>query len=168
MARGGDEVHPTLAPTAMTRAWHARGFPEQTERLRRRWLASAEWSEGRARGEVEVWGADWRGARRKLLAFLSEPAIGLEPGVWYGLDSVTARVAAHDPDLLGATFTAATARHAAGDDPRAAAIAEVVAVELMTALSWFGLVEVADVPGQPRAVRRTPVEAAVGAVGGHR
>lgn len=153
LAEQGDD-HPRLVPTAAGRPWRERTFGAQSDRLRWWWQASTEWVEGRARAEVEVWGADWRGARRKLAALLPEPAVGLEPGVWYALESVAARLAAHDPDLLGATFTAATARHASGEDARAAAIAEVVAVELATAFAWFGLVEVADLPGQPRAVRR--------------
>lgn len=155
----GDKPRWTLGPSA--RGWRERPFPAQSERLRWWWLASADWIEGRARAEVEVWGADWRGARRRLLALLVEPDVGLEPGTWYALDSVAARLAARDPELLGTTFTAATAR-AAGEagaagseeDARLAAITEVVRVELETAFAWFGLVELAAVPGQTRAVRR--------------
>lgn len=159
LQRDGDDAHPILLPTTSGRQWRERSFPEQTERLRRWWFASTEWIEGRARGEVEVWGADWRGARRKLAALLTHPALAVEPGVWYGLDSVATRLAAHDPDFLGGTFTAATARHATGADARAAAITEVVAVELATAFSWFGVVQVADLPGHPRAVRRPGADA---------
>lgn len=152
--------HPYLRLGPGARPWRDRSFAAQTERLRWWWSAAAEWIEGRGRAEVEVWGADWRGARRRLLALLSEPALGLAPATWYTLDSVATRIAAHDPDLLGPTFTAATARAAGGagaggdeDAARSAAIADVVRVELETAFAWFGLVALTDIPGQTRALR---------------
>ena len=169
----GAHLRPRLVLAAGARSWRDRSFAQQQDRLRWWWLASEDWIEGRERGEVQVWGADWRGARRKLLSLLAAEAIALEPGVWYAIDSVAARIAAHDPDLLGGTFTAATARASAGatasttgaagagagDDDEAtrlAAIAAVLLVELKTAFAWFGLVEVADIPGQARAVRVPP------------
>jgi hypothetical protein len=161
LAQHGDDHHPTLMTTAAARGWRNQSFPAQSERLRWWWLASPHWLEGRARDDVEVWGADWRGARRKVVTLLAEPAIGLEPGTWYTLESVTSRVAAHDPNVLGSTFTAATARQAAGDDGRAAATAEVVAIELGTAMAWFGLIEVATIPGHGGAVRLTGAGRAV-------
>ncbi len=155
----GGRTRFALGPGA--RRWREQTFPAQSERLRWWWLASGDWIEGRARAEVEVWGADWRGARRRLLALLTDPEVGLAPETWYSLDSVATRLAARDPELLGPTFTAATAR-AAGEvgagaseeDARRAAIADVVRIELETAFAWFGLVELAAVPGQTRAVRR--------------
>jgi len=165
---GSESGRPRLVLAPGARSWRDRAFPEQTERLRWWWLASTDWIEGRERGEVEVWGVDWRGARRRLLALLADAELGLEAGAWYTVDSVTARIAARDPELLGSTFTAATARvageaGAGGDEAeaRAAAIADVVRVECETALAWFGLVELADVPGKTRAVRvvvRAPAE----------
>src|SRR5581483_6100054 len=150
-----------LAPTF--RAWRERPFAELTADLRARWEASATWSEGVGSGRIEVRGVDWAGARRRLLAALAEPAVGLEPGVWHALDGVAERVAAADPDLLGATFAAATASTAgeagAGADEeeaRRAAIADVVAIELAGALRWFGVVETGVVPGKSAAVRRPP------------
>ena len=148
------------ATGAGLRRWRDRAFADQSERLRRWWLDRGDWPEGEAGGTVEVWGADWRGARRRLLALLGDPALGLKVGVWYALDPVTARVAARDPDLLGPTFTAATARHG-GDDGRAGAIAEVAGIALTGAFAWFGLVEVADIPGHARAVRVTAAGAAL-------
>jgi hypothetical protein len=149
-----------LTLTSGVRLWRDRTFAAQTERLRWWWRASPEWIEGRRLGEVEVWGADWRGARRKLLEVLADPAIGPPPGQWATLDSVAARLAAHDPDLLGSSVTVATARpaapvnDAAGEESaRAAAVAEVVRVELATAFAWFGLVDLTDVPGRTRAMR---------------
>lgn len=159
LLQGGDPDQPVPSITAAARVWRDRSFADQSERLRRRWLDGTDWIEGRSRGEVEVWGADWRGARRRLLPLLAHPAIGLTPGVWHALDSVATRIAAHDPDLLGATFTAATARHAGGSGiggdaaGRLAAVAEVVAVELTTAFAWFGLVELAAIPGHAWALR---------------
>ncbi len=152
-----EKSHLVLDPSA--RRWRGQSFAQQTERLRRRWLDHPDWIEGRSRDEIDVWGADWGSARRKLLALVASPKIETEPGTWYALDSVAARLASLDPDLLGPTFTAATARStptAGGEDPesgRIAATATIVAVELVTALAWFGLVEVADVVGRTRAVR---------------
>lgn len=159
-AAGGEHRSHLILGPAM-RPWREREFVAQSERLRWWWLAATDWIEGRGRAEVEVWGADWRGARRRLEALLGDAELGLGTGEWYALDSVAARIAARDPELLGATFTAATAR-AAGDagaggdeeEARAAAIADVVRVEMETAFAWFGLVELADIPGQTRALRR--------------
>ena len=151
----GEETLEAEPRSPALRRWRERSFAAQSERLQWWWLASSEWIEGRARDEVEVWGADWRGARRKLLALLAAPEIGLAVETWYTMESVAARIAAHEPDLLGLTFTAATARQTDSADTRAAAIAEVVAIELTTAFAWFGLVELTDVPGHTRAVRVT-------------
>ncbi|MFM9108278.1 MAG: helicase-associated domain-containing protein [Chloroflexota bacterium] len=159
---GDDGPPPSLAVTAAVRQWRERSFPEQAERMRWWWGNSAEWIEGRDAGLVEIWGVDWREARRRLIALLGDPATGLTGGHWYTLESVTLRLAARDPELLGPAFTAATARQPGGSgglaDPaeaRAAATAEAAAVELSTACAWLGLVEIADVPGQTRAVRVT-------------
>jgi hypothetical protein len=154
--REEDHGKPGFEATAAVRAWRDRSFSDQMTRLRERWLAAPEWTEGREREAVVVWGADWRGFRHRLQGLLDE----LEPEAWYPVEGVAAWAAARDPDLLGPTFTAATARRAGDpdDDPaerRRAAVAEVVAVALETAPVWFGLVEVADA-GRARAVRRLP------------
>lgn len=172
-----DEPVLTLAPGI--RAWRDLSFPDQTPRLRERWLALPEWIEAVGRGELAVWGADWRGFRRKLLGHLAAlptvagPGSGEdEPGgAWFALDAVAAWVAARDPDLLGATFTAASARRPdrraqAEADHRRAAIADAIVIAAETALGWFGIVELAATPGQPRAIRATmpsdPAEPAAG------
>jgi hypothetical protein len=148
---GDDEPRLVLAPAA--RAWRDRSFPDQGARLRQRWLTSGEWIEGRTREQVEVWGADWRGFRRRLLALLGD----LDPDAWYPVEAVAAWVAGRDPDLLGGNFTAATARRTGtgnrGPDARLAAVAEVVAVTLDTSLDWFGDIERALIPGHTSAVR---------------
>jgi hypothetical protein len=158
-AQGAFEATPAL------RGWRDRSFPDQLDRLRERWLAAPEWIEGRERERerVVVWGADWRGFRRRLLALIEE----LEPDAWYPADGIAAWAAGRDPDLLGPTFTAATARRAGepNDDPaerRRAAVAEVAAVALETAPVWFGVVEVADAGQGTRRVRvvRRPSPAA--------
>jgi hypothetical protein len=143
-----------LVVTRAIRAWRDRTFAEQMSRLRERWLASPDWIEGAGREEVQVWGADWRGFRHKLTGYLG----ALEAGAWHPVEAVSAWLAALDANLLGATFTVATARHVGdGDDHagRLAAIAEVAAVTLTTALDWFGLVETAAIPHHTRAVRLT-------------
>ncbi|MDP9366788.1 MAG: helicase-associated domain-containing protein [Chloroflexota bacterium] len=153
---------PQLDVTGKIRAWRDRSFPEQTDRLRESWLKSRDWIEGRGRADIEVWGADWRGFRRRLLPHLTE----LDPAAWYPVESVAAWVAAREPDLLGATFTAATARHTGRrDEPdterRQAAVAEAVRVAIETSLNWFGIVELADAPGGIRALQ-APSAAHVG------
>lgn len=152
---GSDGPH--LELTGGIREWRDRSFPEQMDRLRGWWLNSRDWIEGRGRADIEVWGADWRGFRRRLLPHLAE----LDPAAWYPVESVATWVAAREPALLGATFTAATARHTARrNDPdvdrREAAIAEAVRVAIETALAWFGIVELADAPGGVRALRSSP------------
>jgi hypothetical protein len=147
--------HPTIEVTPAVRGWRDRSFADQTARLRELWLALPEWIEGRERETVVVWGADWRGFRRRLLRLLEE----LPPEVWFPVEGIAAWAAGRDPELLGATFTAATARRAGDPDEgpgerRRAAVAEVVAVALETAPLWFGLVQVVAPPGQPKVVRR--------------
>jgi len=151
-----------LRPTAGIRPWRDLAFPEQGARLLTAWLNHPERPEGAGRADVSVWGADWRGFRRRLLAALAE----WEPGTWYPVENVAARLAARDPDLLGATFTAATARETdrpedRAGDRRRSAVAEVVALTLQTVPAWFGLVETGAIPGHATAVRLTATGAAV-------
>lgn len=157
--RGEDDAVLTVAPSA--RAWRDLSFEHQTDLLRQRWLSSADWIEGRGRADLTIWGADWRGFRRRLLAQIAalpeqEPGAESETdaGSWYPVEAVAAWIAARDPDLLGPTFTVATARRVdqAGDDQaerRRAAIAESVTVALETAVQWFGIVRLSAVAGQP-------------------
>jgi hypothetical protein len=152
------------------RAWRGRSFGAQTTRLRERWLRLARWTEGEPAGLVEVWGADWRGMRPRLLAALADPELELIPGTWVTLESLAARLAARYPTLLGPSFMAATARqtHEAAvgledDEARAAALADVIALELGGAFAWFGLTRVVDAPGQPRAICLTETGAALAA-----
>lgn len=147
-----DDLDTRFSLGSAFRLWRDRSFAEQTDRLHWWWLDLSDWPEGSAAEVVEVWGADWRGARRRLIALLTDPDLALQTELWYPLDSVAERIAARDPDLLGPTFTAATARETAGDG-RAAAIAEIVSVELSTAFVWFGYTHTADIPGHASAVR---------------
>ncbi len=156
IVRGGAEVGQeplTLDPAI--RLWRDRSFADQMERLRRQWLASQSWIEGVAREDVDVWGAEWVLFRRKLLVHLA----ALAGEHWYALEDLAAWLAARDPEMLGATFTVATARRVepTGGDTgrRRAAIAEVVAVTLETAFRWFGLVEAAESGRTVRLVRLT-------------
>jgi hypothetical protein len=159
-----------MVPGPNLRAWRRSAFPEQTNRLRQWWLRLPRWIEGEPAGVVEIWGADWRGMRPRLLAALADPEAGLETGAWVTLESLAARLAASYPRLLGPSFSAATARMGgeigSGVDEhqaRQAALSDVIAVELGGPFTWFGLVEIADSPGQPRAVRLTPLGAALAA-----
>lgn len=156
---------PHLVAGPEARPWRERSFTEQTERLRQRWLELPRWTEGEPAGIVEVWGADWRQFRPKLAAALADPDVGLAIGQWVTLQSLTERMAARFPALLGPSFRAATARLAgeagAGqteEEARAAALADVVAFELSGPFVWFGLTRIVDRPGLPRAVARTETE----------
>jgi hypothetical protein len=151
---GGDKPDSPVRATTAIRTWREQSFAEQTARLRKRWLESTAWLEGAAREEVEVWGADWRRFRRRLLERIDT----LDVKVWFPIDDVASWVAAADANMLGATFTAATARKTGGDDElarRKAAIAEVATVAISTSLEWFGIVETATLPRRAKVVRRT-------------
>jgi hypothetical protein len=139
------------------REWVRLGFPVQHQRLRDAWLASEGWVEGREREEVEVWGADWSGFRHRLVDALT----GLDSLPWFALDDLALWVAEQHPTLIGTTFTAASARSVpAGGDERLAATAQVVGIDLETALAWLGYVQVAPVSREGLAVRwrGNPVE----------
>src|SRR5918994_2596444 len=117
------------------RAWRGIAFGAQTVRLRERWLRLPRWVECEPAGVVDVWGADWRGMRPRLLTALADPEIGVIPPRWVTLESLALRLAAGYPRLLGPSFTAATARlggEAGGgeDEERAAALSDVIAPEL--------------------------------------
>jgi hypothetical protein len=151
-----------------TRAWRGLSFRTQTTRLRDRWLRLPCWIEGESAGIVDVWGADWRGMRPRLLAALAAPDIGFTPDEFVTLESLAARLAACYPALLGPSFTAATARQGgevgAGvseDEARSAALADVIALELNGPFTWFGLTEIRDRPGHPRAIYLTTVGSAL-------
>jgi hypothetical protein len=152
------------------RAWRSTSFREQTARLRERWLRLPRWIEGEPAGLIDVWGADWRGMRPRLMAALADPEIGLVAGEWVTMETLAARLAARYPRLLGPSFSAATARMAgevgAGVDEqeaRNAALSDVIALELGGPFVWFGLTETADMPAHPRAVRLTQTGAALAA-----
>src|SRR5829696_8207822 len=144
------------------RGWRGSAFGTQTVRLRERWLRMSRWVEGEPAGVVDVWGGDWRGMRPRLLTALADPEMGLIPPRWATLESVASRLAARYPRLLGPSFMAATARlggeAGAGvdeEEARAAALSDVIALELGGAFVWFALAETVDRPGQARAIRLT-------------
>ena len=141
-------IRPIIGPGM--REWVRLGFAIQCQRLRHAWLASEGWIEGREREEVDVWGADWSGFRHRLVDALT----GLDPLPWFALDDLALWVAEQHPTLIGNTFTAASARSVpAGGDERLAATAQVVGIDLETALTWLGYVEVAPVSREGLAVR---------------
>ena len=159
-----------IVPGPHARTWRGQAFPAQTAQLRERWLRLPRWIEGEPAALVEIWGANWRGMRPRLLAALADPEIGLLPGRWATLESLAARLAAHCPTLLGSSFSAATARMggdagAGGDEreARTAALGDVIAVELAGPFTWFGITATLDVPGQPRAIKLTAPGAALAA-----
>jgi hypothetical protein len=141
-------IRPLVGPGI--REWTRLPFATQDERLRQAWLESDVWIEGREREEIDVWGADWRGFRRRLLESIGE----LDAGAWFMVDDLAARLAEQNPTMIGTTFTAASARATRGGaDDRAAAIAQVIEVELETALAWFGIVQLGVASGSGEVVR---------------
>jgi DNA-binding IclR family transcriptional regulator len=149
---GGDRHAVRPVPSGLVRQWRSRTFADQIAALRDVWLVADQWIEGREREQIDVWGADWQGFRRRLLGALRE----IEAGSWFVLTDVARRIAGQDPGLIGSTFTAASAR--GGRDrgnARTAAIAQIVEVELETAMWWFGFVEIARIPRKGLAVRVT-------------
>jgi hypothetical protein len=144
LVTGGAEIgQEPLAVSSAIREWRDRSFAEQTARLQHHWLTNPSWIEGDAREDVDVWGAEWIPFRRKLLVSLAD----LPDKTWYLIGDLASWIAARDPDMLGATFTVATARPVESTDGdtgrRRAAIAEVATVTLETAVRWFGLVVIA-------------------------
>lgn len=143
-------IRPTLS--TRVRGWRGRSFTEQMAQLKAVWLASDQWNEGHEREEIDVWGADWRGFRHRLLEALA----GIPAGEWLLIEDLGLRLAEQNPMLIGATFTAASARSSDDrGDARIAVIARIIAVEVETALWWFGLVDLNTVPGKGLAVRVT-------------
>jgi hypothetical protein len=151
-ATGADKHAVRPVPSSRVRHWRSRSFAQQTAELRDVWLHADQWVEGREREQIDVWGADWQGFRRRLLAALGE----IGEGEWLLVTDVARRVAEQDPGLIGSTFTAASAR-GGGDrgDARTLAIAQIAEIELQTAMFWLGFVELARVDRQGLALRVT-------------
>jgi len=153
-------IRPVVSPRV--RDWTRLTFGAQNERLKEAWLESDVWIEGREREEIDVWGADWRGFRRRLLEAIAE----LDSNAWFMVDDLAARLAEQNPTMIGATFTAASSRASRGGaDERNAAIAQIIEVEMETALGWFGVVQLGVAAGSgevvtPVAARDVPDEAA--------
>ncbi|MGC4108096.1 MAG: helicase-associated domain-containing protein [Thermomicrobiales bacterium] len=116
------------------------------------WLATDQWYEGREREEIDVWGADWRGFRHRLLEALGT----VSAGEWVLVEDLAQRFAEQFPTLVGTTFTAASARSSDDrGDTRKMAVARIIAVEVETALWWFGVVDLVRVPSRGLALRVT-------------
>lgn len=147
---------------SQARAWRGLSFAEQTGRLWEQWLRLPRWTEGEPAGIVDLWGADWRGFRPRLLTALAEQEIGLRAGDWVSLESLAGRIATCVPAILGPSVVAATARlggeagaGADEEEARAAALTDVIAFELAGPLVWFGVTHTQDQPGKARAVMLT-------------
>jgi hypothetical protein len=157
--------------TREVRTWTRLGFDAQIARLLSGWIECDLWLEGREREEIEIWGADWQGMRRRLVDAID----GLDGENWYEVGALSHRLAEQHPDMLGGTFTAASARAIpAGTDERTASIAQVLAIEIETAFTWFGKVQtgrtrpagmavrrVTPPPARPRGIANMPVLAIV-------
>jgi hypothetical protein len=149
---GGDKhaVRPVITPRV--RQWRGYTFAHQIGALRDVWLFSDQWVEGREREQIDVWGADWQGFRRRLLGDLRE----MDPHEWFLLTDVARRLAEQDTGIVGSTFTAASARGGVDrGDARIAAIAQIIEIELQTAMWWFGFVDLVRIGRKGTALRVT-------------
>lgn len=152
LTAAGDKHAVRPVPSSRVRHWRSRGFAQQTAELRDIWLHADQWVEGREREQIDVWGADWQGFRRRLIAALAE----IGEGEWLLVGDVARRVAEQDPGLIGTTFTAASARGGQDrGDARAAAMAQIAEVELQTAMHWMGFVDLARLDRRGFALRVT-------------
>ncbi|HWV23953.1 MAG TPA: hypothetical protein VNZ58_07170 [Thermomicrobiales bacterium] len=148
-------------PSDSVRQWRSRSFASQTAALRDIWVAADAWIEGRERDQVDVWGADWQGFRRRLLGALRD----IDGERWFLVSDVARRLAGQDPGIIGSTFTAASSR-GGRESGRSAVIAQVIELEIETAMYWLGFVELVPLPKRGLAMRVT--EAARLAVGDSR
>jgi hypothetical protein len=149
---GGDKNAIRPVPTPRVRQWRGRGFAHHIAALRDVWLYADQWVEGRERGQIDVWGADWQGFRRRLLGDLGE----IDPHEWFLLTDVARRLAEQDTGIVGSTFTAASSR--SGEergDARVAVIAQIIELELQTAMWWFGFVDLVRLGRKGLAMRVT-------------
>jgi hypothetical protein len=143
-------IRPIL--TTRVRQWRGRSFADQIGALRDVWLYADQWIEGREREQIDVWGADWQGFRRRLLGDLRD----MDPHEWFLLAEVARRLAEQDTGIVGSTFTAASSRGGLDrGDARIAAIAQIIEIELQTAMWWFGFVELVPLGRKGTALRVT-------------
>jgi len=114
--------------------WARQTFATQTQELFAAWRGMTGWTEGQ-KTAVQLWGVDWPGFRARLLDALT----ACQPGHWYALENLLARLAHVRPSLLGETFTASSA---VGQTPpdRDALTRACTETTLRTALAWFGVV----------------------------
>ncbi len=141
-------IRPVVA-TAV-REWIRLDFEAQMARLRDVWRGSDAWLEGWERDEIEFWGANWPGFRARLIGAIED----LDRQQWVLVEDLAARLAEQHPDLIGGTFTAATTRPTRnGLDERTSAIAQAVEVELRTALTWTGHIQLARTANGRTAAR---------------
>lgn len=148
---GTDKGAVRLTVGSTVRDWTRHGFEVQMQRLTDAWLDSDIWIEGREREDVEIWGADWRGFRRRL----REAVQALDPGEWLLVEDLAARLAEQNTAIIGSSFSAATSRAPRqGMDERTATIAEVIQTEIETGLAWMGIVQLGVAQRGGEAVQR--------------
>lgn len=115
-------------------AWARLSFAAQTRDLFTAWRGMAGWLEGQGTA-MHLWGVEWPLFRSRLLDALTQ----CQPGHWYLLENLLARLMQVRPSLLGEEFTAASA---VGQTPldRDALVRGCIEATLRSALSWFGVV----------------------------
>lgn len=139
--------------TGRVREWRSESFAGQVAALRESWLNAEPWVEAREREMIDVWGAQWSSFRRRLIEALA----GLDGSHWLLVDDVASFIAEQDGGILGSTVMVASARNAdVSMDARTQAIAQIIGLELETAMHWFGFVALGRVAGQGLAMRVMP------------
>jgi hypothetical protein len=131
-------------------AWAKTGFAAQTKELFTAWRGLAGWVEGQGTA-IQLWGVDWPSVRGRLLDALA----ACQPGHWYMVENLLARLARVRPSLLGEGFTAASAVGQTTSD-RDALARTCIEATLRTALTWFGMVTWGNAP-MGEAVQLTDV-----------
>ncbi len=115
-------------------AWAKLGFGAQTRDLFTTWRGMAGWPEGQGTA-MQLWGVEWPLFRGRLLDALTQ----CQPGHWYLLDQLLARLVQVRPSPLGEEFTAASG---VGQTPpdRDALVRDCIEATLRSALTWFGVI----------------------------
>lgn len=150
-AGSSDKDSLRFGQTSFVRQWRGMSFADQTRVLRDGWITAEAWIEARERDRIYVYGPDWQGFRRRLLGALRN----VDPAQWFSVRDAARRFAEQDTGMVGNTFTFAQSqsRDATGADSRIAALAEIIELEIETAMAWFGFVELGRITGKGRAMR---------------
>lgn len=92
--RGGEQ--PVLAPSDRIEEWAKLTFDSQRRRIFAFWQEDRKWSEPATYGTIYWWNSDLTGARKRLVAHLSD----LPVGEWISIDAFLRRVHMSEPFII--------------------------------------------------------------------